>query len=107
MTALGMRALHCVWRTKQKTKNKKQKQLILNHALTHAYISHTCSLQAGTDGHDSAEDARAALRLAQLKMRNGPSYGVAAADTVALLAVLHKYDVAATVVGPSGFVACR
>jgi len=43
--------------------------------LTERFLKRT--IQTGADGHDSVEDARAAMDLAQLKFRHGPAFGVA------------------------------
>jgi DNA polymerase III epsilon subunit-like protein len=42
-------------------------------------------IQAGDHGHDSVEDAVAAMDLALLKAANGPSFGVAEASSAVLV----------------------
>lgn len=48
-------------------------------------------IQAGAAGHDSIEDARAALDLARLKARRGPSWGTAAASSESIFARLGRH----------------
>mmetsp|Transcript_8493 Transcript_8493/g.12018 ORF Transcript_8493/g.12018 Transcript_8493/m.12018 type:complete len:342 (-) Transcript_8493:37-1062(-) len=44
-----------------------------------------------TEGHDSTEDAIAALELAQLKIKNGPRFGVEDSRCQELFKILHGY----------------
>jgi DNA polymerase III epsilon subunit-like protein len=54
---------------------------------------------SGAQGHDSAEDARAALDLALLKLKNGPAFGVVQSASESLFAVLQRYNVRCAMTG--------
>jgi RNA exonuclease 1 len=59
-------------------------------------------IQAAEAGHDSAEDACAAMRLALLKVRSGPQFGLngdECPDTESLLTVLSRHRRATSVIG--------
>jgi DNA polymerase III epsilon subunit-like protein len=62
-------------------------------------------IQQGGEGHSSEEDAIAALELAQLKIANGPEFGVQKADTESLLAILHQYKRKVAVAARPSFLA--
>lgn len=59
-------------------------------------------IQQSHDGHNSHEDALAALDLVKLKLKNGPDFGMPKmSNWVSLFTVLHHFQQKSSLVGPS------
>jgi RNA exonuclease len=56
-----------------------------------------------TAGHDSVEDAAVAMRLVQLKIRHGPSFGVPSLSSVSMFEVCDALELPSAIVDRSSF----
>ncbi|GAM21132.1 hypothetical protein SAMD00019534_043070 [Acytostelium subglobosum LB1] len=55
-------------------------------------------IQAGNDGHNSIEDAKAVMDLVKLKIEKGKDYGTSLEHNENLFSILHKYNKRATMI---------